>query len=125
PIIVSLVGGPTPDPRTFGLASSYDECTVCPSLFAISPDGTELAWVEGEFVVIADTATGEQKAALALPRQLGSQAISIDVGSSGVIVNFRSTYGMGDAPVPNPIVVTREGKVVELPREGVASFTEK
>lgn len=125
PSFISLVDGPTPDSQTFGLASSYEDCSVCPSLFAISPDGTELAWVEGEFVVIADTATGEQKTALALPRQLGSQAISIDVGSSGVIVNFRSTYGMGDAPVPNPIVVNREGRVVELPREGVASFTER
>jgi len=125
PLFIDLAGGSTPDPRNFGLAESYDDCTVCPSLFAIRPGGTELAWVEGEFVVIADTATGVQKAALALPRQLGTLAISSDVGSSGVIVNFRAPYGMGDAPVPNPIVVTREGKIVELPREGVASFTEK
>jgi len=125
PLFISLVDGTTPDPGIFGIAPGYDDCSVCPSLFAISPDGTELAWVEGEFVVIADTATGDQTALLPIPRQLGRQAISIDLGSSAVIVNFRSTYGMGDAPVPNPIVMTRAGRVVDLPHEGVASFVER
>lgn len=58
PLLVNVDGSPHPFAERFD--ASYPNCMVdrlCPHGFAVSKDGTRVAWIEGRTVIVVDLAT--------------------------------------------------------------------
>jgi hypothetical protein len=116
-----VLGDASPlSPTPFGLADQYDDCSVCPRLFAISPKGDRLAWIEADLLVVADTTSHERVMQVALPKDSGSSVVSLEVGGSSVILN-RSSTSIG--PYQAAFVVTADGVVSAATTPGFAVFS--
>ena len=116
-----VLGNTTPlTPTPFGLAEQYDDCSVCPRAFAISPTGHRLAWIEADLLVVADTATHERVLQVTLPKDAGAEVISIEVGESSIVLN-RATTSIG--PYQGAFVVTADGSISTLSTPGFAVFS--
>jgi len=50
-----------PTPADLGLEDRTGDCALCPNPFTITPDGTAVAWLEGQALVVHDIASGEQQ----------------------------------------------------------------
>lgn len=120
PLFMAL-GGTTPlSPTPFGLAEQYDDCSVCPRAFAISPTGHRLAWIEADLLVVADTQTHERVMQVALPKDAGAEVASIELGESSIILN-RATTSIG--PYQGAYVVTADGDISTVSTPGFAIFS--
>ncbi|MEY4362239.1 MAG: hypothetical protein RL391_1545 [Actinomycetota bacterium] len=116
-----VLGDTSPlSPTPFGLADQYDDCSVCPRLFAISPNGDRLAWIEADLLVVADATSHERVMQVALPKDSGTSVVSLEVGESSVILN-RSTTSIG--PYQSAFVVTADGMVSTATTPGFAVFS--
>lgn len=59
---------PMPTLAALGLEGRTGDCALCPDLFTVTPDGSTVAWMEGQAIVLHDLASGEQ-------RRLSSDAV--------------------------------------------------
>ena len=118
PLLRRRDGSPI-DPATFGLASTYADCAVCPKSFSVDEAGVHLAWVEDDVLVVIDVTSGARVAEVRLLDGLGRDIDSLDVSGSAVIVN---AYDRDTGVLGRPYVYGFDGTSTQLPVVGRASF---
>ncbi len=107
------------DPTPFGLADSYSECFVCPRVFGIDSSGQRIGWIEGDLLVIVDVASLQRLLLVPLPQGTGERVASIEIGSTGVLLNRRLS---ADGPFQKSLVVTGDGSIGASNYFGRAAF---
>lgn len=120
PLFMALDGTAPLSPTPFGLAEQYDDCSVCPRAFAISPTGHRLAWIEADLLVVADTTSHERVLQVTLPKDSGAEVTSLEVGESSIVLNRAST---SIGPYEGAYVVTSDGRISTLSTPGFAVFS--
>ena len=125
PLILAVPGAPAdlagvPTPRGLGLEEQYRDCTDCPRGFTVSPDGSTVAWVQGDDPVLV-TRSIEPSAAVD-PFAALSDAAPRDVdllptGTAATISYFEPVSAGG--PAPPPVRYDADGTVTTL--EGAAA----
>lgn len=107
------------DPGSFGLATTYADCSVCPRTFAIDETGSNLVWVEDDLLVVMNVDTGERVTEVRLVEGLGRDIDTLEISGETVIVNAhdRNTGVLG-----RPYLYGFDGTSARLPVEGSATF---
>ena len=113
--------GYTTNPNDFGLADSYDNCIVCPSKFAIDPNGQHIAWVEADLLVVIDRTSATRVAEIPLPKGLYTSISSLDVLGDQILINI---YDSNSGAMGKPILMSFTGTSMTLDTAGTATFDE-
>ena len=108
-------------PNDLGLADSYDNCIVCPSKFAIDPNGQHIAWVEADLLVVIDRTSATRVAEIPLPKGLYTSISSLDVLGDQILINI---YDSNSGAMGKPILMSFTGTSMTLDTAGTATFDE-
>ena len=108
-------------PNDLGLADSYDNCIVCPSKFAIDPNGQHIAWVEADLLVVIDRTSATRVAEIPLPKGLYTSISSLDVLGDQILINI---YDSNSGAMGRPILMSFTGTSMTLDTAGTATFDE-
>lgn len=106
-------------PNDLGLADSYDNCIVCPSKFAIDPNGQHIAWVEADLLVVIDRTSATRVAEIPLPKGLYTSISSLDVLGDQILINI---YDSNSGAMGRPILMSFNGTSMTLDTAGTATF---
>jgi hypothetical protein len=79
--------GRLPTLDDLGLPEPFDECIDCPRSFAVTPDGSTFAWLEGETTLHIRTLDGNYDESFELPESTpNSIGASLDIGGGQVLL---------------------------------------
>jgi hypothetical protein len=115
--------GTTIDPRSLGLEEGYDDCSTCPRRFTITPNGQQLAWMDGNELVVVDLGTGAEVKRAGVPGDLAAAVADISL-FDGIAVLNRTASGLTNDVFGNAVIVDLRGSApvfVDLPVPGFAT----
>ena len=79
--------GTTIDPTSLGLEESYVDCSDCPRLYTITPNGQRLAWLDGNSLVVVDLGTGAEVQRAGVPGDLAASVDDIALSDNIAVLN--------------------------------------
>jgi hypothetical protein len=100
--------GTSIDPASVGLEESYADCATCPRRFSITPSGQQLAWLDGNELVITDLGTGAQVLRAGLPGDMANTVSDISLDGGIAILN-RTVDGIVGSEHTSAVIVDLRG----------------
>ena len=79
--------GTTIDPTSLGLEESYVDCSDCPRLYTITPNGQRLAWLDGNSLVVVDLGTGAEVQRAGVPGDVAASVDDIALSDNIAVLN--------------------------------------
>ena len=112
--------GTTIDPTSLGLEESYVDCSDCPRLYTITPNGQRLAWLDGNSLVVVDLGTGAEVQRAGVPGDVAASVDDIALSDNIAVLN-RTT---ADGSWGNAVIVDLGGAApvfIDVPIPGFAA----
>ena len=112
--------GTTIDPTSIGLEESYFDCSDCPRLYTITPNGQRLAWLDGNSLVVVDLGTGAEVQRAGVPGDVAASVDDIALSDNIAVLNRVAADGSWG----NAVIVDLGGAApvfVDVPTPGFAA----